>query len=148
MANTKHQAIVDAAEAALLAGTPLVGGRVYEGRDRTMPVGVDSQILVWKGASLPTAGEIMGAPVDWTTDVRFLIKARRSGSNSAEKVADGIWTDVYARVMADSTLAALVWDLQPGPLEEPQRDEADTDVVLLEWHFTCRHRTTLTSIAA
>ncbi len=148
MANTKQQAIVDAVEAALLAGTPVAGGRVYEGRDRAMPTGVASQVLVWKGFSEPTAGEIMGAPVDWLTEVKVLIKARRSGSDSAEKVADALWSDIYNRVMADSTLAGLVWDLTPGPLQEPERDEADTDVVLLEWAITCRHRTTLTSIAA
>ena len=147
MPNSKHQAIVDAAEAALLAGTPLVGGRVFEGRDRTMPAGVASQILVWKGATSPQPAELTGAPQDWLTEIVFLIKARRSGSDSAEKVADSIWVDVYERVLSNAALQALVWDLQAGDADEPQRDEVDTDVVLLEWRITCRHRTTTTSIA-
>lgn len=140
MTNSQHQAIAAAVAALFTAAPALADGRVYEGRGYPLPVGTASQIQVFLEDSTPEAIEIMGAPVDWTTPVSVLIKARRSANASAEAVADSVWVDVWARVMANQGLGGLVQALDPGAVTR-DRDEADTDVAAFTWQFSVRHRT-------
>jgi hypothetical protein len=140
MSSSKHQAIIAAVTAALLAATALAGGRVYEGRDLALPAGTATQINVFEEDSTPDSTWLTGAPVDWTTQVSIVIKARRTGTGSAETVCDAIWCDVFARVTTDATLLGLVQALNAGPLTR-ERDEADTDVAAFTWQFTVMHRT-------
>lgn len=141
MSNSQHQTIVTAAVALLTAGTPLCGGRVYEGREYHLASTDASQIRVFLDESIPSAREITGAPVDWTTTVVNVIKSRRtSGATSAEQAADAIWVDVWARVMADQSLGGLVAMLDPQAVIR-DRDEADTDLAVFTWRYIVQHRT-------
>jgi hypothetical protein len=148
MANSRHYAIVQYVAALLIAGTPVAGGRVYEGLDYAMPPDAASQVhVLLDGIDDPDASLMYpNAPIDWTDHFIVVIKARRSGIDPAEKVADAVWTDVYARVLADRTFGGLLELFTPGGVA-PDRDQADTDVALLTWRFTVLHRTTDNSIA-
>lgn len=146
MSNTQHQAIVEYAVGLLTAGTPLVGGRVFEGRDLPLGSDVASQIHVFLDDSTPEGNILTGAPMDWESKVEIVIRARKSGSNSAEKVADSIWFDVWSRVMADQSLGGLVQLFTAGPMER-DRDRTDPDVAAFTWSFTVQHRTTNNSLA-
>lgn len=148
MSASQHQAIAVAVAALLLVAPALSEGRVLEGRDFSLPVGVLSQIQVFLGDSVPESTLLTGAPVDWTTDVNVVIKARRSlvAALSAEAVADALWFDAWARVMAAQSLGGLVQSLVPSTVSR-DRDEADTDVHVLTWLFQVTHRTTSNSLA-
>jgi len=140
MSKSKHQAIVTAIAALFIVAPALANGRVFEGRSYALPIGSASQIQVFIEDSTPEAEIITGAPVDWTTQITVLIKARRSASESAEVVADAVWVDAYARVMADQALGGLVMLLTLGDITR-DRDEADTDVAAITWRFAVTHRT-------
>jgi hypothetical protein len=138
---TKHLGIRDAVAALYAAGTPLADGRIIENRDLTLPDGVASQIQIYRIESTPDR-PILGssAPVDWTTEIETVVKARKSGATSAEVVAENIVAACYARVMADQTLGGLCWLIDPGPIAWDQ-DEAATNVVVARWRFAVRHTT-------
>jgi hypothetical protein len=146
MSNTQHQAIATAVAALLKADPALAGGRVYEGRDYTLGATVPNQVQVFLGDSTPQGVVITGAPVDWTTEVSVVIKARRSATDTAESVADALMFDVWARVMNNQNPSGLVYSLDPGPIER-DRDEADTDVAAFTWRFEVQHRTANNSLA-
>jgi hypothetical protein len=56
-------------------------------------------------------------------------------------VADAVWVDAWAIVMADQSLGGLVQAIDLAPVLR-DRDEADTDVHCITWQFTVMHRTT------
>lgn len=141
MATSQHLGIRDAVAALFTAGTALAGGRVYENRELPLANEVASQIQVFRVQSEPErtlVGE--AAPIDWTTEVRVVIKARRAGDTSAELVADDIACGCYARVMADQQLGGLADEVEPGAFVWDQ-DEADSTVVAVTWDIRVRHRT-------
>lgn len=146
MATSKHLAIRAAVAALFAAATALAGGRIFQNRDYTLASGVASQIHVNRVDSDPDGEILTGAPVDWVTQIEVVIKTRKSGATEAEDVADEIWTDAYARLMADQSLGGLVGLLTQGAVSFDQ-DEADTDVAVITWRFSVTHRTANNSIA-
>jgi hypothetical protein len=147
MAASKHLGIRDAVAALYQAATALAGGRIYENRDYPLQQGVESHIQVYRVQSVPERTLLAAtAPVDWTTQIRTVIKARKSASASAEAIADDLAVSCYSRVMAAQTLGGLAGLLDPGPFEWDQ-DEADTSVVQVSWDITVQHRTESNSIA-
>lgn len=147
MSATAHQSIVEAVAALYTAATALAGGRVFEGRD--MPLGSDvaSQIHVFLNDSPAEARIITGAPVDWESEIATVIRARKSGADSAEKVADALLYDAYSRVMADQTIGGRVQQLRLGVISR-DRDQADPDVAAFTLTFTVVHRTASNTLAA
>jgi hypothetical protein len=142
VATTKHLGIRDAVAALFAAGTALAGGRIHENRDLPLPQDVASQIQVYRDRSTPGRDLVGGtAPIDWTTEVRVIVKARKSGATSAELVADDIVSNCFARVMADQTLGGLCFLLDPGEITWDQ-DEADSTVVVAAMQLQIVHRTT------
>jgi hypothetical protein len=146
MATSKHLGIRDAVAALYAAATALAGGRISENRDVPLPDGIASQINVYRIQSQPER-ELVGAtaPIDWTTVVRTVIKARKSGGSSAEAVADDIACSCYARLMADQALGGLVQDMRPGPFVWDQ-DEAESNVVQVVFDIEVVHRTEFNAI--
>lgn len=140
MAYSKHRAIREAVAALMLAGTPVCGGRVFQNRAFKLATDVASQLHVNYGDSTPEVIAVTGAPVDWRTQIELRILVRAAGATPAVDVADEIWADVYARVMADQSLGGLVGLLDPGPMAV-DTDEADTSVARLAWLFSVDHRT-------
>jgi hypothetical protein len=146
MATSKHMAIRAAVAALFAAATPLAGGRVFQNREYALGAGVASQIHVNRVESDPEGEILTGAPIDWQTELEVVIKARKSGGAEAEDVADEIWTEAYARLMADQSLGGLAMLLTQGQVTFGQ-DEADTDVAEIRWRFTVMHRTTNNAIS-
>lgn len=146
MATSKHLAIRAAVAALFAEATPLAGGRIFQNREYTLPSGIASQVHVNRVQADPNGEILTGAPIDWQTELEVVIKARKSGGTEAEDVADEIWTDAYARLMADQSLGGLVGQLTQGRVTFDQ-DEADTDVAAITWRFTVTHRTTNNAIS-
>jgi hypothetical protein len=146
MSNTQHQAIVEAVAALLTTAPSLAGGYVFEGRDLALGSDVPSQIHVFLNDSNPDGEILTGAPMDWSSEISIVIRARKAGSDSAEKVADALLFDAWSRVMADQSLSGLVMQLTAGPVTR-DRDPADPDVAAFTWTFTVAHRTTNNSLA-
>jgi hypothetical protein len=157
MARTKHRAIRAAVAALLRAGGTSISpaptlsapalkkGLVFENRVYRLAEGVISQIHVNYTGSDPDRVAIKGAPIDWTTSIELLIRARREGDTSAEDVADEAWADVYARLMADQTLGGLAAYLDPGSMQVID-DQGEVDVCQLLWNVQYRHDTANNSI--
>lgn len=136
-----HLGIRDAVAALYQAPTALAGGRIYANRDYALAVDVATQINVHRVQSVPERTLLgVAAPIDWTTEIRTAITARKSGATSAEAAADAIAVACYARVMADQTLGGLCDQLDPGPFSWEQ-DEADSTVVVITWDIRVLHRT-------
>lgn len=147
MAHSKHRAIRVAVAALFTAAPALASGRVYENRAYTLATDVASQIHVNYVASDPQPIAIAGAPIAWATEIEIQIKARAGGGLSAEDVADALWTDVFARVMAAQQLGGLAAYLDPGAMSA-QDDQAEVGVCSLTWRFTVQHDTSNNSIQA
>lgn len=148
MATTsKHLAIRDAVAALYAAATALAGGRIHENRELPLREGDASHIQVFRVDSNPERN-LLGAtaPIDWTTQIRTVVKARKAGATSAETAADEILTACYARLMADQTLGGLAQLLDPGAIAWDQ-DEADSTVVMAAFDITAVHRTESNAIS-
>lgn len=136
-----HLGIRDAVAALYQAAPALAGGRIYANRDYALAVDVPSQINVHRVQSVPERILIgAAAPIDWVTEVRTVISARKSGAVTAENAADAIAVDAFARVMAAQTLSGLCDQIDPGAFTWEQ-DEADSNVVLVTWDMRVMHRT-------
>lgn len=140
MAISKHMAIRAAVAALFAAGPALAGGRIFQNREYSLAVGVASQIHVNRVEADPNGDILTGAPIDWVTQLEVVIKARKAAAVEAEDVADDIWTEAYARLMADQSLGGLAMQLTQGAVSFDQ-DEADTDVASITWRFSVSHRT-------
>jgi hypothetical protein len=55
-------------------------------------------------------------------------------------VADAVWCDVYARVMANQSLGGLAMCVTPGAMTV-ETDEAETSLAQITWRFAVLHRT-------
>ena len=141
MANSQHLAVRDAVAALLQAAPALAGGRVFENRDYKLAADAASGVWVFRDDSTPARGPLMVSPIDWTTRVRVVVKARTSGGVSAETAADALATEAYARVMAQPQLGSLASDLEAGQIVW-QQDEIETSVAMCELEFFVQHRTT------
>ena len=141
MATSQHLAVRDAVAALLQAAPALAGGRVFENRDYKLAADAASGVWVFRDDSTPARGPLMVSPIDWTTRVRVVVKARTSGGVSAETAADALATEAYARVMAQPQLGGLASDLEAGQIVW-QQDEIETSVAMCELEFFVQHRTT------
>ena len=141
MATSQHLAVRDAVAALLQAAPALAGGRVFENRDYKLAADAASGVWVFRDDSTPARGPLMVSPIDWTTRVRVVVKARTSGGVSAETAADALATEAYARVMAQPQLGSLASDLEAGQIVW-QQDEIETSVAMCELEFFVQHRTT------
>lgn len=141
MASSKQFAL-RAAVVALLSQAPAVAVNVFGNRDFALAEGLASQANVNVFDSNPAVDELMtGAPIDWTTTIQILIKARRAvDGTEASDVCDGIWCDVYARIFADASIGGLSQLTTPGGMAV-DTDEADSSVAQITWTFTVVHRT-------
>jgi hypothetical protein len=146
MSASLHLGIRDAV-AALYAAPAALSARILENRELAMPAGADSQIHVFRVLSVPTPWTLQGGPIDWATQIRTVIKARKTDAETAEALADAIAVECYARVMAFQSLGGLAMQLDVGAFSWEQ-EEADSAVVQVTWDVTYQHRTTQQSISS
>lgn len=145
MTATAHMAVRDALIGALLAATPLAGGRVVGNRRRPMAGEHASQIYVYLEES-QAAQDVLGT-TDWRTRIRVECVARSASGTSADDAADALGHDVYARVMADRTLGGKAIDTTPQAMAWTE-DEADTQLSACQLLFSVWHSTPDASITA
>lgn len=156
MTTSQHLGLRDALadlcrESWVSALSALAGGRIYENRELALDQAAASQIDVQRIQSepLPADERLIGAtaPIDWFTVLRVRVKARKSGDNSAELVADDIFCSIYERVMQDQSLGGRAMDLTPGVVTWDQ-EESETPTAVVTWDIQVRHRTQFHTIAA
>lgn len=140
MATSQHLAVRDALAALLQASPALAGGRVYENRDYKLAADAPSAVWVYRDDSTPARGPMMVSPIDWTTRVRVVVKARSASGITAEIAADSLATDVYGRIMAAPQLGGFISDIEAGPIVW-QQDDVETAVAMCELEFLVQHRT-------
>lgn len=133
-------------QAVSLALADVVQGRVRQNRNFNLPTGVDSQVHVNFRGSEPERGGIAGAPIDWATEIEFVILARKVADQDASDVADAIWAEVFGLLMADQSLGGLAAYIEPGSAHV-EDGEADTTTCRLTWSITVQHRTNNNAIA-
>jgi hypothetical protein len=145
MAATAHMAVRDALISALLAATALAGGRVVGNRRRPMAAEHASQIYVYLEESI-ASHEIIGT-TDWRTRIRVECVARTASGVSADDAADALAQDVYARVLADTTLGGKAIDTIAQAMAWTE-DEQDTQLSACQLLFSVWHATPDASISA
>lgn len=152
MSSTYQLVVYDAVVATLTATTALAGGNIKTERDagvnRTMDADVASEIRVFLDQSLPSPIVGGSAPVDWATRVRIECLARDVLGSTPVKAFDAasaLAANVQKRILESSTLAALVSEVLPAPMQWA-RDEADTLLGACQCLFTLVHRTPFTNL--
>ena len=145
MTATAHMAVRDALIAALLAATALAGGRVVGNRRRPMSSEHASQIYVYLEESIASR-DVIGT-TDWRTRIRVECVARSAGGASADDAADALGHDVFARVMADTTLGGKAIDVTPQAMAWTE-DEQDTQLSACQLLFSVWHAAPDASITA
>lgn len=124
---------------ALLNAAPAVaGGRITRASERDVAQSAETALAVRIESSTPERGP-MGA-ITWISTLAIDIYAR---GNTPDTVADPILALVYARVMADTTLAGTLIDLAPAELSWAY-EAAETDLCVLTVRFAAQHRTSET----
>lgn len=147
MPQSQQQGLCAAVAALLLVSPAVASGHVDEDRSLALANGVDEQVEVNLAGSVPPPADqqLVGSPLDWSTTIEITVKTRRTTEGSAAVRADAIWTEIYARVMADPSLSGRAQMCTPGEMQADP-DEGDTDVCRLIWRVTYEHRTTHNSI--
>ena len=121
----------------LLNGAPAVaGGRITRASERDVTQTATTSIAVRIESASPE--RIVIKSLDWSSTIAIDIYAR---GNNPDSVADAILADVYARIMADPTLAGTVIDCRPADISWDYA-QADTDLCVCTPRFEVQHRTT------
>jgi hypothetical protein len=144
MAQSK-QVQLRSAVAAMLA-TLTVDGGIHENREFTLGTDHASQVHVNLRSTDPTA-PVMYAnhPLDWKTELEIVVLARKAGAIEAADVADALWAQIFALVMADQSIGGRADFLEPG-VAEIDDDQADTSLCRLTWSVSAQHRTASNTI--
>jgi hypothetical protein len=137
--STMFATAVGAIVSALNAGTP-VATQVARVRLRPMAQATGTAAIV-----RPLSTEVVetalypGQPVSWTTVISVECYARSSAATTPDIAVDSLVSDVYARLMADTTLGGVVLALQPQSIawDFDADGENTTCATLL---FNARHR--------
>lgn len=104
-------AIVDKLKAA-----PAVCGAIYRARSTAISEQLDQAVSVQFERSVPTAGAIGGAPIDWSSVITVECFAS-SMQVTGDLAVDPLFKAVFARLAEDTTLGGLVGDLAVAGVE-------------------------------
>jgi hypothetical protein len=148
MANSAHLALRAAIAAALSAAPALASGNIQQNRDYALPTGIAAQVNV-NFVSTEATDSLLGAdaPRDWDSVFELAFTTRAASGVEAADAADALWTEAYARLMADDTLGGLAMQLLPGSVDVTW-DEGGTSVARVTWTVTAKHTTTHNVIAS
>lgn len=90
-------------------GTPTaVSAQIYRARLRPLAAQHADAVVVRVRSSAPSPAAILGAPLDWASQIDVEIYARSSTSTAPDLALDALWAAVYARLMANSLLGGLL----------------------------------------
>ena len=106
-------------------------------------------ITVQLGDSDPDRAGILGAPIDWTSQLVVSCYARvdSRGARGPGRASRQLQARVYRRLMEDITLGGLVHDVLPPALSH-NSDQLDTRVGSCVAIYPIRHRTSAGSLEA
>lgn len=130
-----------AAVKARLALAPAIAQSVERGRRRPVDLGIDTAIGVYFGGSVPQRGSIEGAPIDWTTSVRFDCLARGRDGTSGDEAALALHAAAWGRIFGDAQLGGLVMDMEPGAIAPSDEEQLDTAIGCITGTVLLTHRT-------
>lgn len=140
--STAFSKVVSAVIAALAANPPVCPSRaIHRARTIVMSDQDDEAISVQWENSLPQAGTITGAPIDWQTRVTVECFARSASMGATgDVVVDPLLERVYERLAANPTLGGMVDDLVIAGVEAENTAEGKkTGWVRLT--YLAQHRT-------
>lgn len=121
--------------AAALAGTTLVGSRIYRSRVDAFSREEAPAIVVEPG--IDRAVEFSSCKLDWTLELIIAVYTR---GQVPDQLADPIIVDVNSRLMADRSMGGLAIDILPA-MVDPQRDKADLTSLWTVLTYKVRYRT-------
>lgn len=136
---SKREAIL-AQIATVLAATTGVSGRVY--RSRTEPLARDEAPAIVIEPVNDTAVQDTLATLSWSLTFSVAIIMR---GLVPDQLADPILTDAHARLMADSALGGLAYDITPVNVSF-EALPADKPAGVIVAIYACKYRTSLTSL--
>lgn len=139
---TAFVTIQDAVMAALLSGTPVAGGRVWENRRRPIQASHSSAVVVRLEASdgeRDLAGS--SAPMRWTTSVAIECYARASAASDPAESVDALLAEVWRRIVTADLSAAGVLMVDIKPQIDWQYDEGDSPMVCAVVRLAVLHQT-------
>lgn len=146
--STIAQSAIVAKVIELLAAAPaLADVRIQRNRLRALPEGVNRAIVVRKSTSDPSGVPLLGAPTDWTTQVRVECYARGTPGQAADEAGDELLLLAHAVMAANPDLGGLAMAMDPPRLGW---DEADLDSPLgvSIAQYPVLHRTVSNTLAA
>lgn len=124
-----------------LAGTTLVGSRIY--RSRMEPFARNEFPAITVEPTADAAEQTTIATLDWTLGVRVSVFVRGAIPDS---VADPIVSDVHSKIMSDTTLNGYAIDILPTAVGF-DLVEGDQPIGVISCDFVVRYRTNLNSIS-
>lgn len=138
--STAFSKVVSAVMATLSAHPPVCNTKaIYRARAVDIPEQVGESISVQWEQTLPQAGTIRGAPIDWSTRLTVDCYAR-SRQETGDVAVDPLLERVYERLAADSTLGGVLDDLAIVGIEAENTVEGNkTGWVRLT--YIAQHRT-------
>lgn len=136
---TAFNSIVKAFEAKLKQA-PAVCADIYVSRDRQVPESVLEAVHIEFAGSIPQAGAIAGAPIDWITKVNVDCLAK-SKTLSGPDAVDALFKKVFERLAQDTTLAGLVADIG-YPVIDSDFESNGLKTGFMRLTYQVEHRTT------
>lgn len=124
-----------------LAGTTLVGSRIYRSRNEPFARSEFPAIVVEPTAD--AAEQTTIATLDWQLGVRISVLVRGAVPDS---VADPIVSDVHSKIMSDTTLNGYAIDILPTAVAFDLM-EGDQPIGVISCDFVVRYRTNLNSVS-
>lgn len=124
-----------------LAGTALVGSRIY--RSRLEPFARDEFPSIVVEPTSDSAEQTTIATLDWQLGVRVSVFVRGAVPDSQ---ADPIVLDVHSKIMSDPTLQGYAVDILPTTVGFDMT-EGDQPIGVIACDFVVRYRTNLNSVS-
>jgi hypothetical protein len=128
-----REAVATAYRNAAAVTSLLAAAQIKGNRDAVLAQGVAADIQVKRRRSVAADPEMLGAAIDWTTDILTRIRARD------EATADAIAAACFATVMADQTLGGLAGYIVADSFDW-EEGQADTNVCAVDFVVRVVHR--------
>lgn len=134
-----HELVLTAAVATLKQAPAIAGGNVFRGRRRPVDDTMQELVAVRFGGSTPDRGSINGAPIDWSTVIRFDCYARGTEARSGDERAIALHASAWNRLFSNPSLGGLVMDMAPAAIDT-EDDELDTTLACAIGAVQVSHR--------
>lgn len=141
MTTSRREQILSYAATAL-AGTTMVGSRIYRSRVDAFTREEAPAIVIEPG--IDRAVEFSSCKLDWTLELIIGVYTR---GQIPDQLADPIVVDVNTRLMTDRSMGGLAIDILPA-MVDPQRDKADLTSLWTVLTYRVRYRTDDVNLAA